>query len=32
MAMETQDILKRSATNPITPRHVRGIIKMKSPS
>ena len=31
MAMETQDIIKRSATNPITPR-ARGTIKRKSPS
>ncbi len=32
MAMETQDIIKRSATNPITPRRARGTIKRKSPS
>ncbi len=32
MAMETQDIIKRSATNPITPARARGIIRPKSPS
>ncbi len=32
MAMETQDIIKRSATNPIRPRLVRGITRQKSPS
>ncbi len=33
MAMETQDIIKRSATNPITPApRARGTIKRKSPS
>ena len=32
MAMETQDIIKRSATNLITPRRARGTIKRKSPS
>ncbi len=29
MAMETQDIIKRSATNPITPRRVRGTTRRK---
>lgn len=29
MAMETQDIIKRSATNPITPRRARGILRRK---
>jgi formate dehydrogenase-N beta subunit len=32
MAMETQDIIKRSATNPITPRRARGTTRQKSPS
>lgn len=32
MAMETQDIIKRSATNPITPAPRAWTIKRKSPS